>query len=127
MTQKTHWLSILPKTIGLCAGIILTAVGSVMLLNAVLKLYVIQFDTPRYTDDYRMSCEYAPVNHYTEKPKEPALRTEAELEKCMTEKKQNAKNQYQRNKKEDMVSGMSSLIVGIFFWIWFGRRKKQAS
>lgn len=130
MTEKKHWITSLPKVIGLCAGIILTAVGSVMLLNSVLKLYVLQFDTPRYGEDFKMSCQYEPLPKLNRRDANPeledsVLRTEESLAACVTEKKQNAKEQYQRDKKEDMVSGISSLFVGIFFWVWFGRRRKN--
>ena len=139
MTQK-HWLTSLPKVIGLCAGIILSAVGSVMVINMVLKVYIIGFTEPRYEGNYETMCEYKNKNEKritldTLAQKNPEIsvvdtsfpmeRSAAEKNACIAKEEAKAQKQYLREKKEDLVNGLSSLFVGIFFWVWFGYRRKK--
>lgn len=140
MIQKKHWITSLPKVIGLCAGIILTAVGSVMVLNMVLKVYILGFTEPRYEGNYETMCEYKNenekrrmLNTLAQKNPEiavvdtslPMERSFAEKEACIAKEEAKAQKRYLREKKEDLVNGLSSLFVGIFFWTWFGYRRKK--
>ncbi len=125
--KKLGWLYDLINFGGAVTGIILTAIGGTMLLNAVLKLYVFKFDSYSYSYVTEDQCRFDyrvkpfPVKEADTEPKE---RSEEEIKKCMEERKAEEKARYKRDKQENMVDGLAMLIVGIPFWIIFDRRRR---
>ena len=125
--KKLGWLYDLINFGGAVTGIILTAIGGTMLLNASLKLYVFKFDGYSYNYITEDSCRFDyrvqpfPVKEANSKPVE---RSEEEIKKCMEERKAEEEARYKRDKQESMVDGLAMLIVGIPFWIIFDRRRR---
>ncbi|MCF7846968.1 MAG: hypothetical protein K9M51_02935 [Candidatus Gracilibacteria bacterium] len=120
MAKNLSWLSHLINLGGALTGIILTAVGGVMVLNAALKLYVFQFQGEAYQIVTTQECQYD-RNLGTEEPRE---RTPEEIEQCKAERREEQKMRFRRQKEENMVDGLAMLLVGIPFWIIFDRRRK---
>lgn len=122
--KRLAWLPELIQFGGAVTGIILTAVGGVMLLNATMKLYVFDFQSESYqivSDeecryDHNRSIKKADIN-------EPYQRTVEEIEQCKETRKEENRMRFEQNKKENMVDGLAMLLVGIPFWIIFRKRK----
>ncbi len=127
MTEKLPWLRELITFGGAITGIVLTAVGGVMLINATLKLYVFQFQSEEYQVVTIDECRY---DHNRTKPvaageiSKPYERTPEEVEQCKADRQEENRLRFERNKKENMVDGLAMLLVGIPFWIIFERRRK---
>ncbi len=127
--KKLAWLPELIRFGGAITGIVLTAIGGVMLINATLKLYVFQFQTEAYQIVTDEECRYD-HNRYADKVEDveftkPYKRTAEEIELCKKERLEENKIRFERRKKENMVDGLAMLLVGIPFWIIFWRRKKS--
>jgi hypothetical protein len=128
--KKLGWLYDLINFGGAVTGIILTAIGGTMLLNASLKLYVFKFDSNEYSYIRAEDCRYdylhpVPVEGNLKTVNtQPRERTSEEIEKCMDDRKAEEKQRYTRNKQENMVDGLAMLIIGIPFWVIFDRRRQ---
>jgi len=124
MTEtKLAWLPELIHFGGALTGIVLTAIGGVMMLNAVLKLYVFQFQGDAYTIVTTEECrlDYA---HMTP-DKDPTIRTPEEIEQCKIDRTSENTQRFERQKKENLVDGLAMLLIGIPFWFIFWRRRKK--
>ena len=126
-TKKLSWFRHFPPFAGTLVGIALTAIGGVMVLNVVLKLYVFGFDTPTYGISFQHECVYDNFADLgLENPKESRKKlSEEERANCITERKTEEKERYLRDKKENFVDGLAMLLVGIPFWVIFARKRKE--
>jgi|GEM_PF-647736 hypothetical protein len=107
---------------GVIIGIALTAIGSIFLLNAVLKLYVFDFDS----NPYFSATEQCRYDHNNVKMGESPTKLEGEaFDTCVTEKTEQENLRYVRKKQESMIDGLAMLLVGIPFWLIFGVRRKK--
>jgi len=120
--SKFSWLRDLVNFGGTIVGIVLTAVGGVMLINSVLKVYVFQFDTNSYFNAEEM-CQNYPMKTMNGIA-EPEEKTEEELSKCVEEKTAFEKGRYTRQQHEKMIDGAAFLLVGAFLWLIHRRKKK---
>jgi hypothetical protein len=131
--KKLAWLPDLLRFGGAVTGIILTAIGGVMLLNAVMKLYVFNFQSETYQIVSDEECRYDhnrsavdTIAVVEEKSiSKPYERTSEEIEQCKETRKEENKLRFERSKKENMVDGLAMLLVGIPFWIIFWRKGKE--
>ncbi|PID70115.1 hypothetical protein CSB37_03845 [bacterium DOLZORAL124_38_8] len=122
--KKTVWWREIPALAGTLIGIILTAIGGVMILNVVMKLYVFGFDTPRYGGDFEYQCTYE--RDMGPRGDEPRVKlSEEKKQACITKHKKRAKKQYIRRQKENLVDALAMLLLGIPFWVVFNRRRKK--
>jgi len=112
--------------VGVSVGIIFTAVGTTMILNSSLKLAF--FDEPRYgnvswqigeCEVYGYSKGARPVIE-TIAPEKLPTPTDEEIAECKEDVKANSKEEFKRDKTENIVDGISFLIVGLILWIAFG-------
>jgi hypothetical protein len=126
--KKLAWLPELIRFGGAITGIVLTAIGGVMLLNATMKLYVFNFQTEPYQIVSSEECRYDHNRRIEEvEAKEitrPYKRTAEEIEVCKKERFEENKIRFERSKKENMVDGLAMLLVGIPFWIIFWKKRK---
>lgn len=125
--KKLAWLPDLLRFGGAVTGIVLTAIGGVMLLNAIMKLYVFQFQTEPYQIVSIEECKY---DHNIQMPEKegitkPYMRTTEEIEICKAERLEENKLRFERSKKENMVDGLAMLLVGIPFWVIFWRKRDK--
>lgn len=123
MAEKSFWMQRFPKLIGTLVGIVLTAIGGVMTLNVVLKVYVFGFTTNSYfsAED---QCKFEDYSLVKEGEKAKLLKGE-ERTACIAEKTKIENDRYLRDKKENLVDGAAMLLLGIPFWIIFARRKEE--
>ncbi|MBT3349249.1 hypothetical protein HN954_01325 [bacterium] len=119
--KKLTWLRDLITLGGALTGIIMTAIGGVLVLNAVLKLYVFQFQTAEYSIVTTEECR---MDYSRMKESEPTVRTPEEIEQCKTDRQEENLLRFERQKKENLVDGLAMLLVGIPFWMIFWRRRK---
>lgn len=119
--KKLAWLPDLIRFGGALTGIVLTAIGGVMMLNAVLKLYVFQFDSNEYAIVTTEECRH---DYRMMKGDEPTIRTPEEIEVCKIERREENSQRFVRNKKENLVDGLAMLLIGIPFWLIFWRKRK---
>lgn len=128
MSENNHlaWLSELIQFGGAVTGIILTAVGGVMLLNATMKLYIFNFQSESYQIVTEEECRY---DHSRPKAVENEFksyeRTPEEIAECKEIRKEENLLRFKRNKKEGMVDGLAMLLIGIPFWMIFRKRQKN--
>ena len=121
---KLSWLPELIRFGGAITGIVLTAIGGVMLINATMKLYVFDFQTEPYQIVSTEECKYD-HNRSIKKDDEtkPYIRTAEEIETCKADRLEANTIRFERSKKESMVDGLAMLLVGIPFWLIFWRKR----
>lgn len=120
--KKLAWLPDLIRFGGALTGIILTAIGGVMMLNAVLKLYVFQFDSDQYSVVTTQECR---MDYDKVMDDKPTIRTPEEIEQCKVDRREENSLRFERNKKENLVDGLAMLLVGIPFWMIFWKKRKS--
>ncbi len=132
MEKKFHWLRELPNLAGVIVGIVLTAIGGVMIINTVLKVYVFGFETNSYfnaeeqcTGKLGYVDGRSPIAVPTKNSEEEAQKlTQEEIDECIEKTTQTEKDRYRRQQQERMIDAIGFLAVGIFLWILNRRRKK---
>lgn len=124
MTDTKHWITKLVPSLAFAAGIIMASVGGIMITSSSIKLAF--FETEPYSYYAPDECVY----DYSRKPSEPSIDTEKpyrlspdEVISCKEEKEATAKKQFQNSKKENIIDGLSSLLVGAILIFAFRRRK----
>ncbi len=128
--EKKSWLSQLVNVGGTIVGIVLTAVGGVMFLNTVLKVYVFGFEINSYfsAEEMCQKEEYrsvpGPDKAVPTMVQELKVHTPEEIAQCKEEKTQVEKERYSRQQKERMVDGFAFLFVGLALWTIHRREKK---
>lgn len=117
------WAHAVVRTAGHIIGMILTIVGTIMIINASLSLAL--FDQYAYTD-VSMMCQYKDQDYRPYKAdEEPMIYTEAEKAECIAEKEAQESARYRRQKLETIVDGVAPLVIGIFFWLIFRIKKED--
>lgn len=148
--KATEIIKNLVNLVGVTAGIIITAVGSIMLINSVLKVYVFGIEVNSHFDP-KWTCEKydwetrefkklennmlsSDVNvniNINNDKKELTQEQKEELDKkhkeCLLDEEIKAKNKYFANKKEEMGDGLAFLIVGLPILFFYQRRKNKNS
>lgn len=126
MEKKLSWLRDLVNFGGIIVGIVLTAIGGVMFLNSMLKVYVFGFETNSYfnAEEQCTMPEYAP----TKTGEDPQLKVkpQSEIDECITKKTEYEKIRYSRQQKESMIDGFAFLLVGIVLWVIHHNKKKKS-
>ena len=129
--------------VGASAGIVLFAIGAVMLLQALLKLYVFKIETSYYYADFSFQCErYNPNTPEIMPNKETRFKgqgvvigrsgdekdEEAQKKKyqeCIKKEEEKAKERYKQDKKSDMADGIAFLIASAVLLAVFRRKKEN--
>jgi hypothetical protein len=134
MSETKHWIVKIVPSLAFAAGIIMSSIGGIMTLSSGSKLLL--FDHGPYGQVTREQCEfdyrgYGPIPLSIEKVDVsdtkfintlPRKRTEDEIIKCVNEKRREEKQRFQQDKKQNLVDGLSVLIVGLLLILFF--RKK---
>ena len=118
MSDKKHWITKLVPALAFAAGIIIASVGGIMTISSSLKLAM--FDTGPYSYINEDSCRY----NY-DKPAIDGVnqeRTELEIQKCMDNRMEEEIKRFQKNQQENIIEGVSALIVGGVLLLAFRRR-----
>lgn len=125
MSDTKHWMARLVPSLAFVAGIIITSVGGIMAVSSSLKLAL--FETSPYSFISEDQCRYRPFNYAidtdtTEDSKE-AQASEEEIATCLEEKTEEEKVRFKNSQKENIVDGLSALIVGGILLLAFRKRE----
>ena len=127
MTHQKHWIIKIVPVLAFATGIIMVSIGGVMTLSSGAKLAL--FDHEPYNQITREQCEFdyhdfRPIPVETlEKKSEPRKKTEEEIIKCIKERRIEEKQRFKGRQKQNLVDGLSVLIVGLILILGF--RKKE--
>ncbi len=119
MSDKKHWITKIVPALAFAAGIIIASVGGIMTISSSLKL--VMFDSDPYSYITEESCRYdysKPVIDGVN-----AIRNDAEIGKCMIDRRQEEMIRFQKSQQENMIEGVSALIVGGILLLAFRRKK----
>lgn len=133
--NKQHWVIKIVPALAFAAGIIMASIGGMITLASTAKLILFEHDSYSYVS--REQClynynDYLPVEDVfnssyvkskTSLDKNPRKRTEGEIEKCLVDKRLEEKQRFQETKKQDIVDGLASLIIGLILILGFRKRK----
>lgn len=133
--KQKHWIIRIVPAIAFAAGIIMASIGGITTLQAGAKLAL--FDHSPYNGITKEQCQYDYNRHPVEldilsmetivgtKPivDKPYKRTDEEINKCLTERRAEEKDRFQQDKKQDLVDGLSPLIVGLILIFAFRKRE----
>jgi hypothetical protein len=111
------WFKKIIPSVGLLVGMILVAIGAIMLLSSIFKL-VFNVSTS-YNDYYVCESRYNPSLE-----KEIALES-VEVEECQEKELARKQENFTQEKTGNIIDGGVFLIVGAFFWIFFWRKNKE--
>lgn len=118
--KKYHWINKLVPALAFAAGIIIASVGGIMTISSSLKLSF--FETGPYSivteDQCRFDYNKPSPNDYLNYE-----RNDSEIQECMTNKKQEEIIRFQNTQKENIVDGISALIIGGVLLLAFRTRK----
>ena len=121
MSDKKHtWITRLVPALAFAAGIIIASVGGIMTISSSLKLAF--FETGPYSIVTEEQCRF----DYNKPANNNGInyeRTQVEIQQCMADRKQEEITRFQNNQKENIVDGVSALIVGGVLLLAFKRRK----
>ncbi len=120
MTDKKHWISKLVPALAFAAGIIIASVGGIMTISSSMKLAL--FESEPYSYVTKEQCRF----DYNKTASPDSLnyeRTQKEIDECLLERKQEELERFQNNQKENIVDGVSALVVGGVLLLAFRRRK----
>jgi hypothetical protein len=129
MSDNKHWILKIVPALGFAAGIIMMAFGGTMVLASGAKLAL--FDNDPYSYITREQCDInypLPVDLSAgklikEKDVTTIQRSEDDIQRCLVEKRLEEKNRYQNGKKQNIVDGLSSLLVGGILVLAFRKKK----
>ncbi|MCI5050825.1 MAG: hypothetical protein MRY57_00775 [Candidatus Pacebacteria bacterium] len=119
MSDKKHWITKLVPALAFAAGIIIASVGGIMTISSSLKLAM--FETGPYSYISEDSCRYDYEKPYVDNA--PVERSPEETKACIQERKQEEMERFQKSQKENIIDGVSALIVGGVLLLAFRRRK----
>jgi len=127
MEKSFTWLRELVPIAGHILGIVLFAVGGIMFMNPLLKLYVFGYESNSYFNPTEI-CENDqryPRTTKEEIAEKEFILDETELSKCIEKKKEQEISRYTRQQHDNMINGVVSLFFGLIFWGIYRRRKDQ--
>ena len=141
----------LVNLVGITAGIIIASIGGVMFLNSILKLYIFDIKTDRFSSfEYRcnqfdldnirarklvgggfnpMPIEVEMIEKNNQKNKklteEDKKFLKKKYEECIEKAKKDDEEAFVQRKKMDLTDGLAFLIVGFALLFFYQRRKKN--
>lgn len=120
MSDKKHWITKLVPALAFAAGIIIASVGGIITISSSMKLAF--FETGPYSIVTEDQCRFD-YNRTSAEDKLNYERTDTEIQKCMADRRQEEITRFQNDKKENIVEGVSFLLVGGVLLLAFRRRK----
>ena len=131
--HKHDWIFSIVPNLAFAAGVIMASIAGVMILSSILKLSLFQYEP--YEQITREQCLFEfpykkplPITDggvaFVDSDKN-AKPSEKDIQMCLKERRTEAKERFQLKKKENIVDGISILIVGLILIISFRKRKKS--
>jgi phenylpyruvate tautomerase PptA (4-oxalocrotonate tautomerase family) len=135
MSDKKDWIVKLVPALAFIAGVIIASVGGIMTISSSLKMAI--FDSGPYLYISEDQCKYdysrdlakgttvgtTEEEGLTDMTDQYYRLDPEEVEVCINEKKQEEINRFNSSQKENIVDGISALIVGGVLLLSFRRRK----
>lgn len=131
--NKSHWITRIVPVLAFAAGIIIASVGGIMTISSSLKLAL--FDSEPYSYVTEEECRYD-YNKPASLDKEPEIsstlmvderghyeRNPEEIKECIDKRVAQEKIRFENRHKQNIVDGVSALIVGGILLFAFRRRK----
>jgi hypothetical protein len=109
------WIKKIVPTAGLLIGILFVAIGGVMTIGSTLEYVILEPDLSYIEDGcmYKFDVTAGKDIPLDEKAKEECIAKRTAQEITMQE----------NNLKRNLIQGFSFLITGVFFWIFWNRKK----
>ena len=117
MSETKHWITNLIPVLAFAAGIIISSIGGIISISAALKLAF--FEMEPYTIVSKETCEF----DYSKAADIPYERTPEEVDQCVAERKAEETERFHNNQKNNIIDGLSALIVGGVLLFVFRKRK----
>ena len=139
-------VSSLVNLVGVTAGIIIVAIGSIMFLESIFKIYIFDIKEDKYNSfEYRcdqfdidniearrlLGQDFGPI-HAKTIVKDIKNLSEEEKEflrkkynQCVEDAKQKSQKQYLNNRKMNIATGLAFIIVGFPLLYFYQRRRKR--
>lgn len=136
MSDKKHWITKLVPALAFAAGIIIASVGGIMTTSSSLKLAM--FDSGPYSYISEDQCMYKyqgsvptlmPLDGFDSNGNgldldvNSSVNTEAEIKSCVEKRQKEERSRFQKNQQENIIDGVSALIVGGVLLLAFRRRR----
>jgi hypothetical protein len=118
---KKDWVTRVVPSLAFTAGIIMAAIGGIMLISSSLKLSM--FDAEPYTVITEEECKYDYTAVSVTPESGPKMRTPEEIQSCLLRREQEELERFQNSKKENIIDGISALLVGGILILAFRKRK----
>lgn len=109
MLDKKNWITKIAPTLAFVAGIIITSVGGIMTISSSLKLAA--FDSEPYSYISKESCYFDHKNPVAISGVN-TIPSQVEIDECMSNQKKEELQRFQKNQQENIIDGISALIVG---------------
>ena len=135
MSDKKHWITKLVPALAFAAGIIIASVGGIMTTSSSLKLAL--FDSGAYSYINEEQCHYDSsfnpqmktlsgeafdLNIDDAASRQNEKQSPEEIKACILDLEQKELIRFQKNQKENIVDGVSTLIVGGILLLAFRKR-----
>ena len=120
MTHTKHWITKIVPALAFAAGIIIASVGGIMTLSSSAKLAF--FDSAPYSYVTEDQCRY---DYSRPNPEATYERSDAEIELCLENRKEEEQVRFKNNQKDNIVDGVSALIVGGILLAAFRKREED--
>ncbi len=120
------------NVVGTSIGVVLIAVGAVMLINATLKLTVFQLESSPHFEAYRcdqyieMDHGMFPANEKSEMTKLTPQQREKKYTECIVREQKREKKRFSNEKKHNLIDGTALLLVGIPLFVFYMRRSMKS-
>jgi hypothetical protein len=118
---KKDWVTRVVPSLAFTAGIIMAAIGGIMLISSSLKLTM--FDAEPYTIITEEECKYDYTVVSAAPDNGPKTRTPEEMQTCLLRRETEERERFQNSKKENIIDGISALLVGGILILAFRKRK----
>lgn len=119
MTNKKHWINRLVPALAFTAGIIIASTGGVITTSSALKLAL--FDSHKHDISAARQCDHNIILKKNNTENQD-LDTEEHKDLCIATETLRIKKSFQNDKKEDIIEGVSLLIVGGILLLVFRKR-----
>jgi len=117
-----EWIKKIAPIVGCVIGLVLVAIGAVMTLQSGMKL---AFAEPAPYYGYDTSCEDQDRFKFSPEGEEVIKMTPEEKEECESDQKEREERQFKNRHVQDLINGLSLLIVGGIFWGVFREKKRK--
>ena len=133
MSDKKHWITNIVPALAFAAGIIIASVGGIMVTSSSLKLAF--FDSEPYSYITEDQCRHRSLPESSMKtlsgegsglPGEVVddhQQSLDDIETCMHNLKEQEEKRFKKGQQENIIDGISALIVGGVLLLAFRRRK----